>query len=50
MPIVSQNGLSFSGLVWTLESFKLLPGKQTRPTYSMLGHSTLPFRGQNIVS
>jgi hypothetical protein len=46
MPILSINGLSFSGLAWT---FKLPPSKVQRTGHGMLGHWQLHFKDQHMV-
>jgi len=39
--------LCIDGIAWT---FKLLPVKTQRPAFGMLGHSSLYFRDQYVVS
>jgi hypothetical protein len=46
MPVMSCDGLSFSGIAWT---FKLLPGKHKSPAYGKLGHPPRHFRDQHMV-
>lgn len=46
MPVVSCDGLSFSGIAWT---FKLLPSKCKNSAYGKFGHSPGHFRDQHGV-